>query len=236
MAPAACVRYAAHCPLFDAAAEGMYAPGHAGGQGYREEVERWAGVHEGRGGAGQQPQQPSGGRVSAGWAGPECSGGEVVEWGRLELPAFEGGPREEAAGSGGNAEHGVAMGWKAGQVEVVVGLAAVVEGAVEDRAVEAGQRGRGSTGHVRPATWTGLHQAGMGGCDEGDAGASGDVTKRQKRKKLKPGWEVSERGPSLACCQRASPGKRMSLKGGEVEACTPQEEVAVALSGGDVDC
>lgn len=211
-------------------------PGRAEGRGCRGAAERWAGAHEGRGGAGRQQQPPSGGHVSAGWAGLEYSGGEAVEWGRLEQPAFEGGLREGAAGSDGSVGCGVAMGWKVGQAEVVVGPAAVVEGAVEGREVEAGQRSYGSTGRVRPATWTDLRRAGMGGCDEGDVGEGGDGTKMLKRRKPKPDWGVSERGPFHACCQIGNPGKMRSLKGDEVEACIPLEEVVAALSGGAVGC
>lgn len=196
---------------------------------------RWAGAHGGMEGA-ERLQWPSGGHVSAGWAVPECSGGEAAGWGRLEQPASEVGLRVGAAGNGGSAGSGVAKGWRAGPVVVEAVLVAVEEGAVVGREVGAGQRSHGSTGHVGPAVWTGRHQQGMGGHDGGDVAGDDGERRMLKRRMLKPGWGVSERGLSHVCCQTESPEKMMSLRGAEVGACIPQEAVVAAPSGEDVGC
>lgn len=70
----------------------------------------------------------------------------------------------------------------------------------------------------------------------GDEGEDDGEMKRPKKRMLRPGRGESGKGPSHACCQTGSPGKRTNSRGGEVGACIPLEEVVVVPSDGDVGC
>lgn len=70
----------------------------------------------------------------------------------------------------------------------------------------------------------------------GGAGADDGGTKMLKRRMPRPGRGESGKGPSHACCQTGSPGRRTSSRGAEAGACIPLEEVVAAPSDGDVGC